>query len=66
MWQNELPTLYCGFDSAKLWGDCDQWRARLLFYVNLPSGKRDIGFVFQDYALFPALTVEARYCFWCL
>ncbi len=31
--------------------------------INLPSGKRNIGFVFQDYALFPALTVEQNIAF---
>jgi len=31
--------------------------------VHLPPERRDIGFVFQDYALFPHLTVEANVAF---
>ena len=31
--------------------------------INTPPGKRGLGFVFQDYALFPALTVEQNIAF---
>ena len=31
--------------------------------INLPPGQRNIGYVFQDYALFPNMTVRENLCF---
>jgi molybdate transport system ATP-binding protein len=32
-------------------------------YIDLPPQKRNIGYMFQDYALFPNMTVEENICF---
>jgi len=42
--------------NGKVWFDSERG-------INLPSQKRKIGFVFQDYALFPNMTVEENILF---